>query len=444
MREIKFLRTSLFFVGALLFVLQSEAQELLSKEKAIEIALKNNFDVLMVKKNLEVAKNNTSILNGGYLPTVSTSASARHFVNTGESELQNGTINSVVDAESNRYSASVVLGYNNFNIYGQVYGLKKIREQYNLTELQVKSVMENTIQTLFLAYYEVARLEENAKINKENLEVSKERLKRTQLNFDYGQSSKLDVLNAEVDLRKDEVESLESDRALENAKRDLNIVLGRDVNSLFKVDKEVNYIFGLNKEELLYKSQQNNTTLLQQKKNIELSKYDIKINKAGWMPNVSLTSSYAWNKNINDDTSFQVYNQNRGLNYGVGLSWNLFDGGVSINKTRNAKIALDVKEIETEQLKTTIEKNILNAWKAYENLLNVLELQKKALEVNSINYKRSEEMYKLGQISSLDFRQAQQNLMNAQLQLSTTKFDTKNAELSLLRLSGDLLENDKF
>ncbi|WP_139959722.1 TolC family protein [Flavicella sediminum] len=440
----KNIKRNLFIAGVLLCVLQAESQEILSKEKAIEIALENNFDVLMIQKNLEAAKNNTSVLNGGYLPTLSTTASARHFISTGKAETQDGKVNTVEDAQSDKYSASIGLGYNNFNIYGQIYSLKKVREQYNLTELQVKSVMENTIQTLFSAYYEVARLTEDLQIKEENLEASKERLKRVEVNFDYGQSSKLAVLNAKVDLKNDEVAFLESERTLDNAKRDLNIVLGRAITTPVNVRSEVDYIFGLNKEELLEKSKQNNTALLQEKKNLELSQYDVKINRSGWMPNVSLTSSYAWNRNINDATSFQVYNQGRGINYGVGLSWNIFDGGVSINNTRNAKIALDVQEIEIAKLGTSLEKDVRNAWKVYENLLAVLELQKMGVEVNTLNFQQSEEMYKLGQISSVDFRQAQINLMNAKLQLNTTKFDTKNSELALLRLAGELLENDKF
>jgi outer membrane protein TolC len=437
-------KINILIVCLFLGFVNASAQDVLTKEEAVKIALKNNYDIQIIKNSVEVAKNNTSIINGGYLPTLSADASARHNINTGKSELQNGTINEVTKAESDRYSASLGLGYNNVNLYGLINNLKKIKQQFNLSELQAKSVMENTLQTLFFAYYEVARLTDDFKIQKQNLEISNKRFERVKLNFDYGQSTKLDVLNAEVDFNKDQITLLNSKRDLENSKRDLNIVLGRDVNTPVNVVSGVDYIFGLEKNTLIQKSKSNNTQYLQLQKSIELSEFDVKISKSGWMPNVSLTSSYAWSRNNNDNTSFQVYSQNRGLNYGVGLSWSIFDGGNSINKVRNAKISLESKEIEKEQGLANIEKNVSNSWQNYQNLLAVLDVQKTSLEINKLNFSRSEEYYKFGQINSIEYRQAQLNLLTAELNLNSAKYNTKNAELELLRLSGDLLENKNF
>ena len=175
------------------------AQEILSKEKALELTLANNYDIRVTKNNVATAENNKSIYNSGYLPTITGNAGARYSNNDTDIEFQSGTVNSVTGAESKSYNASIGLNYTIFNGFNRQNAFKRLKESYNLSELQARQVMENTVITLFIAYYEVARLSENVSTQKQALEMSKERFKRTKYGFEYGQSTKLELLNAEVD-----------------------------------------------------------------------------------------------------------------------------------------------------------------------------------------------------------------------------------------------------
>ena len=160
-------------IGCLFTSISFYGQEVLSKEKAVEITLANNYDIKVTKNNVETAKNNKSIYNSGYLPTVTGNAGANYSKNDTDLEFQNGTTNSVTGAESKSYNASVGLNYTIFNGFNRQNTFKRLKENYNLTELQARQVMENTLTTLFLAYYEVGRLTENEKTQKETLEISK-------------------------------------------------------------------------------------------------------------------------------------------------------------------------------------------------------------------------------------------------------------------------------
>jgi outer membrane protein TolC len=80
-----------------------------------------------------------------------------------------------------------------------------------------------------------------------------------------------------------------------------------------------------------------------------------------------------------------------------------------------------------------------NAWGFYQNKLFVLEAERKNLETNQNNFARSVEQYQLGQITSIEFRAAQLNLLNANLNFNQAKYDAKIAELALLQLSGYLM-----
>lgn len=437
------------FVLFLVVFAHVSAQELLTKEEAILQTLENNYDIILTENSLETARNNASVYNSGYLPTLFTNANASYDLNDSEATQISGDVVSTSSLESKNLSASVGFNYTLFNGLGRYYTYGKLKETYNLTELQARAVLENTLITLFSAYYEVARLTENLDNQKQTLEISKERLKRAAYGSDYGQNTKLDVLNAEVDLNNDSITYLGVQRELANAKRDLNIVLGTDVNKEVSVDTTIVYLDDMYLEYVLEKSLENNVDYLQAKKALELGEYDVKINNSGWMPNVSLTSSYAWSKNYSDpfnpDNPFStVERYQNGLNAGVGLTWNLFDGGNTTTRVRNAKIAVDRLETQKEQQEEFLKRDVNNAWEIYQNALFTLKVQKVNVETNKLNFERSTEYYKLGQISSIDFRLAQVNLVNAELTYSAAKYSAKTAELVLLQLAGDIIANKQF
>ena len=128
------------------------------------------------------------------------------------------------------------------------------------------------------------------------------------------------------------------------------------------------------------------------------------------------------------------------MNAGLNLSWNLFDGGLTKTRVANAKIALENQQILKEQQLELMKNNLNNLYDSYQNALFVLQAQKKNVLTNQNNFDRTEERYKLGQVTSIEFRQAQINLLNTQTALNNAKYDAKLIELELLQLSGQLLD----
>ncbi len=416
------------------------AQEVLTKEKAMAITLENNYAILLTKKNLDIAKNNAGILNSGFLPTIFSRANSSYNSSDSEVEFESGDTRSVSGAESKNYSASIGVNYVLFNGLARYYTHQRLKEVYNISKLQARGILENTLLTLFQAYHEVARLGENVAQRKASLAISKLRLERSSYGFEYGQNNKLSVLNAKVDVSNDSIAYLNAMGALENAKRDLNLVMGTNIDADYQVETSVLYASDLNLETLLSKAKSQNVNYLQAEKNVDLGIFDRKIAIAPWMPQVSLTSSYAWSQRVNDATTpfSPVLNTQKGVNAGITLNWNLFDGGSTLTRTRNAKITVDRQKIAKEEQWKTLERDLKNAWSLYKNALFTLEVQEENVKTSTLNFKRSEEYYKLGQLTSIDFRTAQNNLLNAELSYSTAKYNAKNAELRLLQLSGSI------
>jgi len=260
--------------------------------------------------------------------------------------------------------------------------------------------------------------------------------------FDYGQSTKLSVLNAEVDVNNDSIQLLNSRQELINAKRDLNVVMGNRQHPNYEVVTEVNFQLHPVKEELYQQVLQNNVVLQQIEQQVRISDFQLKANKAGYLPTLGLTGSYGWNKSNNNAASNVLFSSNSGFSGGINLSWNLFDGGGTKTRVHNAKIEIENQQLIKAEAILQIETDFNNAWEDYQNKLFILATQEKNVQTNQNNFNRTEEQFKLGQINSLEFRQAQINLINAENAKNAAKYDAKLAELQLLQLSGTLMDTE--
>jgi outer membrane protein len=441
MKVMKNSKINILFI-AVFATFQLGAQTILTKKEAIKIALENNYGIKIAYNNVAVAKNNSSIYNSKYLPTVSASTGTNYSNNNQNITAQNGSVTEVNGALTKSYNASVNLNYTLFDGLGRKYNYQQLKETHNLSQLQARETIENTYLQLFTVYFQIARLSENTKSLQEALTISKQRLKRAEYQYEYGQSTKIALLNAQVDVNNDSITLLNTRQQYLNSKRSLNIVLGITKQQDFEVETTVDFNSLLEFSKLLKLAKANNILLKQNEKNIAISEFNIKISKAIFLPKVSFTSSYGWNKNQNPATSFFAQSQSNGINAGLNLSWSVFDGGSTKTRIANSKIAFETQKIAQQQQQETITNNLKNTWDSYQNSLFILKAQEQNILTSQNNFSRTEEKYKLGQVTSIEFRQAQINLINTKTALINSKFDAKLIELQLLQLSGQLINSN--
>ena len=440
----------LYFLCALgLTTAFSRGQTVLSREDALALALEHNYGILMSRNTLEVADNNRSLANAGFLPNLAVSSGATY--NNADTDisfpgqfLEDGTPRpdlSINEAISRGYNARLTLNYTLFDGGVRWFNYQRLRTQYQITELQLRETIEQTVLQLFTVYFQVAFLEETLVNSQEALSISKDRAERAEAQFGYGQSNKLAVLNAQVDVTNDSIALLGVQRQLSTAQRDLNTLLGRSVDQSFTVDKEVTWasseLLSLSMEEAL----QNNVDVLQAKALLTQNKYDVKIAQGGYLPSVGLNGSYGWNENQNPRSAFfpGTINDSYSLGLGATLTWNLFDGGRTIIRANNARIVLENQTLAEKQTLLQMERDLRNARQNYENALEIYELQSLQVTTAQNNFERTKALYAQGSITSVEFRQAQLNWTNALIQRSRAKYDAKLAEMTWLRLSGSLL-----
>ena len=417
--------------------------EFLTKDAAVSEVLQNNFGIIIAKNNLNIAENNKKLLNSGYLPSVTGNAGANYNKDDQEVTFQDGSVNMVDGVETTRYNASVNLAYTLFDGLGRWYDYKRFKEEYNLSELEVRETIETTILQLFSVYYEVARLTENSAVLEETFQNTQSRLERAEYKFEYGQSNKLEVLNAEVDMVTDSINLMLARQQLVNAKRDLNVVTNeKNLERTFEVDTLVVFTNPLQLEGFLEAVDSSNVRLLQANQDVLISDYNYKASKAIYLPSVGLTGSYGWNEGNFPATNFLSSGTTTGLGAGISLRWSLFDGGKGITSVKNARIQHTNQAIFKEQIRSEVKRDVANAKGNYINRLAIYELLEQNVVTAKDNYNRSNERYKLGQITSVELRQAQINLLNARTNKNLAKYQAKLAELELLQLTGQLLNTE--
>ena len=433
-------KTLSFAVIYLTFYYQIIGQEILTKDLAVKIALENNFEIKVAINTTRIAENNAALTNSDYLPSLSGSAGSTFASSNSKNTFQDNTIVSVSGVETVSYNAGLTLNYSLFNGFGRKYNYQKLQENYNLTALQARKVMENTLFNIFFAYYEIARLTQDQLNQNKSLAISKERLTKAIFSFEYGQNTKLDVLNAEVDFNNDSINYLNISQSLKTEKNNLNLLLGRSITTYFEVDTTLSFYEDLAFEVLSDKAHSNNVEVLEQNSNLRNAETNIKISSAAIIPSVGLNTRYNWQNIDFGPVGFLAAQQSNGLNIGAALSWNLWDGGKSNTLRQNTKIALENESLSMDQTLLNLDRNLNNAWTSYQTALFIMMAQNKNLETNQRNFERTKEQYNLGQITSIAFRQAQLNLLNAQVNYNNARYSAKKSELGLLQLSGDLLQ----
>jgi len=418
------------------------AQNILTKAQAAQITLANNYDIKIAKNNIEVAKNNTSRELNGYLPTVNANAGLNATLGGSSQKFSSGQENTVSNAFNWGTNAAV---QGNYTLIDKTRDLtvRQLKEVVQLQDLQLQQVIENNLLTVFNNYYEVARLSQNTAVLEETIGLSKQRLQRATYRYDYGQGIRLEVLNAEVDIQRDSINLLNLKNQLANAKRNLNVAMGRTVTTNVDVDTTVNYQSGLALESLITDAKANNILIQLIQKNLAISAYDFDVIESTKKPTLGATAGYNFNFSDNASGSFIDVSNSRGLNAGLTLGWNLYDGGRRKLQKENAKLNVENQLVQKEQIAQQLERDVINAWETYQNALFILSAEAKNLTTNQLNFQRTEEQFKIGQVTSVEFRQAQLNLLNAATNLNTAKFDAKIIELRLLQLSGTLMDGLK-
>ncbi len=418
-------------------LLMVQGQSLLSVREAVEVALDNNFSIRLSRNSLLGIQENVTYGNAGMLPTVTASLTQNNAVQNSRQVQTSGEERSLDNAKNNSLNYGVSLGWTIFDGLGMFARYEKLQALQQLGDVDLKRTVLTTVADVITLYYTIVEQENNLTALDSNIVISEQRLRTAENRYAIGKASKLEVLNVQVNLNTDVSNRLKQIEVVKNLKTNLNSVMARDLDETFIVDKQVDIDTDLQYVDLLEKSTLLNPDLQMIVLNKRIAELDLKNVKAGRYPTIRLNSGYNFARS-ESSLGFVSSSNSRGLNYGVTASMNLFDGFNQRRNERVAKIQVEHASLQIEQQRLLIKTSIKTAYETYLTNLSLRKLEEKNEEIAKQNLEITLAKYTIGSISAVEFRDAQENYINANSRLNGAILQAKLAEIQLKELVGQL------
>lgn len=417
-----------------------KAQEVYSLRQCIETGLERNYSIRIIRNEQQISDNNATPGNAGYLPTVDMSGGFSGSVNNNRNKLMDGTTEKQNGVNSETGNIGLNVNWTVFDGFGIQAEYSRLKELQRMGELNTRMTIEDFVADLSTEYYN--RIRQNIRLRnlRSSLDLSRERVRIAEERYHIGSGSRMDLQQAQVDFNSDSSKVLNQLEVVNTSRIRLNELMAlENVEENIAVKDSVIYpnIF-LDEVELWKSTIESNASLLIAQKNKTLSELDYKKVKSRNYPYVKLNAGYGYTANWYEVGTTDLQ-QRLGLNYGVTVGLSLFDGLNRRRERRNARIEIENKELRMQELELALRADMSNLWMAYQNNLDLWSLEKENLVVAQENYRIAIDRYKLGELSGIELREAQNSLLEAEERQSIAEYSTKLCEVSLLQLSGQIL-----
>jgi outer membrane protein TolC len=413
------------------------AQQVLTIEDAVKIALENNFEIKIASNNLNIDKTNVSSGNAGMLPKVAATLANNNSTQNSSQTRQDGTVTKLDNAKSSNLNYGVGLDWTVFDGFKMFATLEQLKELQKLGEAQLKLTIITKISDVNTTYFDLVQKQQQLAALDTTIVISKQRLTLAQNRFTIGKASKLEVLNAQVDLNTDKVALLRQKELYANTKVILNQILARDAQTNYKVIDIINVDSLLLLPELTSLAVKQNPLLETQIINKRVSELQLKQIKAARYPVVSVNTGYNFSES-SSSIGFASQSSGRGLNYGIKASLNLFDGFAQNRNENIARIQIDNSEIAIKQQNLALNSQLTTAFQTYMTNLELIVIEEKNVANAKQNLDITLDKFHIGTITTLEFRTAQLNYINAKVSYSNAQFQAKLSEIALKELAGTI------
>ena len=439
-KEKQNMNTKILLRCVLLFflcIVKLNAQQVLTIEEAMKIALENNFDIKIASNNLTIDKTNVAAGNAGMLPKVTATLTDANSIQNSSQTRQDGTTNSLDNAKNNSLNYGVGLDWTIFDGFKMFARLEQLKELQKLGEAELKRTLILKISAVNAVYFDLVQQQQQLAALDTTIVISTQRLTLAQNRFSIGKASKLEVLNAQVDLNTDKVTLLRQKESYANRKIALNQILARDAKVDFKVVDKVLVNDKLILSELMALAEKQNPQLEAQIINKRVSELELKQIKGERYPTVSVNTGYNFFES-QSSLGFTSESSAKGLNYGFRASLNLFDGLAQNRSEKIAKIQVENSKIAIEQQNLLLNSELSSAFQTYLTNLELIDLEETNEAIAKQNLNITVDKFRIGTINTLEFRTAQLNYINAKVRYSNAQFQAKLSEIALQELAGNI------
>jgi outer membrane protein len=425
----------------LCIVRTSHAQEVLSLNEAIGIALKRNYNILLSQNDVEIARASNSWAAAGKLPTASLNGFSNNSLTNLNQKLNNGT---EIVRNGVRNSTLGANGQVSYRIYGGK-RVNIIKERFDLQEaLSSEGLKQDINQTIFDVtnrYININRLIKQRNAILETISFFEERSKLSKSRFEIGTAGKNDYLQSQVDLNVQRNNEINLINNIQLAKMDLNEILARDPNTPFNVD-EINIPENLpSREEMLAAIDRLNPQMIMLRYNKKLLDQNALEIKALQKPSIFVNGGLNFNYN-NNTAGFNLFQQTYGPTAGFNISYPLFTNPIAKQQLSIIHLQQKNQDLQLESMKQSLWSFAADAYQNFENAKSLITLEESNLEIIREHNSIAMERFRKASITTVELRQAQLNLVEAQNRIINARFVLKQSELQILWVMGKLAETE--
>lgn len=420
----------------IVFTTYSHAQTI-TLPQAIQVAIQNNYDILISKNEGSIGTLNNTWGNAGALPTINSTVNKSFGSNSIQQELTNGTSIKRDGAAVNNLNAAVLASWRFFDGYKMFATKKRLETLEKIGQTNFTKQVNETIYNTTVAYYTIVQLQQQAIAIQQAILLNEERLKIAYTKFKIGSTAKTDVLQAQVDLNEQQAILVSTENSIANAKINFNTILAKEANSKVIITDTFKINAPIQIETLQQKIAQQNPDVLLASSNLMVLLQTKKEINAQRLPTATLSSNYNFARN-KSEAGFTLLNQNYGPTAAIGIAMPIFNGGNIKQQLKVADIHISNQQIAINQIKNDLQAALNTAINNYNNGNTLAVMEQKNLLLIAENNIINMERFKQFSITSIELRQGQLNYTAAKTRLLNAQYQSTIALAQIQLLCGEI------
>lgn len=431
-------------ITAALFAISTMASEAsaqkaqLTLEECIDIALKQNADVISQKNRVETAKWNLWEAWGDVLPSVGASADYTFSKTFGPQFIQlPDTAYIGTDPGSKRYSTGLGISFTIFDGGATWLNVRGAAKRKASAKSDYENTVANVAYNTKIAYFNLLTAKMLRDVQEAALKRSKKQLEIVASRYELGSAALSERLKAEVNVARDSLNLLQRENEIRVAEFNLNVLMNRDASiPITTLDTLKPVDLSMSLDDYVSQSLNSNPGIRKLEFDLEDANNSVWIARSRWLPNVSASLGWGWNPD--DVNNWFSYNYNEAsYRFNISISYNLFDAFRKKTQPAKAKLAAVSLEEVLEQQRHALLADVRSAFLDFEKSSLQLEVARLAERSAEEDLRLQQERYRLGASSILELLDAQVSLTDAQYSRVLALFELNRSAAALARTLGE-------